>query len=400
MESISPNDVSLSTPVIEVIIPRSNPYSVKRREISPSLFLLFQANDSPPSSVPVETKHSSPTSIPSFFPPNTSSPSPSFLPAERKSISVNSIPKFFPPNTSPPISLHVERNHSSSSIPSLFPPNTSLPISVSSQTKHFSLSIPSLFPPNTSLPCSVSSQTNHFSLSIPSLFPPNTSLPSSVSSQTKHFSLSIPSFFPPNQSQSNSVSSEVAVLHGFADSRPSLVFPPNIRNIIIHNYSSIYERTHHHDRSQSPNENRWRSINLDVIDDDDDDDERVFPPEVKAEFEQLAGERWTYAIFWEAERSGDFSPVRGFYNVDDHKFKDKAITFFQLRDSCTETVAFVSFLDLVFRTGNPIWLFGVDCLASSLYFQVHQGYQYGLQTMFWIGVDQGVMEFGSTELID
>lgn len=153
-------------------------------------------------------------------------------------------------------------------------------------------------------------------------------------------------------------------------------------------------------RSQSPNETRWRSINLDVIDDDDDDDEGVFSQEVKAEFEQLAGERWTYAIFWEAERSGDFSPARGFYNVDDHKFKDKAITFFQLRDSCSETVAFVSFLDLVFRTGNPIWLLGVDDLASSLYFQARQGYQYGLQTLFWIGVDQGVMEFGSTELID
>ena len=151
-------------------------------------------------------------------------------------------------------------------------------------------------------------------------------------------------------------------------------------------------------RSQSPNETRWRSINLDVI--DDDDDEGVFSQEVKAEFEQLAGERWTYAIFWEAERSGDFSPARGFYNVDDHKFKDKAITFFQLRDSCSETVAFVSFLDLVFRTGNPIWLLGVDNLASSLYFQARQGYQYGLQTLFWIGVDQGVMEFGSTELID
>lgn len=227
-------------------------------------------------------------------------------------------------------------------------------------------------------------------------------MPSSVSSRTNHFSLSIPSIFPPNQSQSNSVSSEVAVLHGFADSRPSLVFPPNIRNIIIHNYSSNHEKTHHHDRSQSPNKNRWRSINLDVKndDDDDDDDEGVFPPEVKAEFEQLADERWTYAIFWEAERPGDFSPARGFYNVDDHEFKDKAITFFQLRDSCSETVAFVGFLDLVFRTGNPIWLLGVDHLASSLYFQAHQGYQYGLQTMFWIGVDQGVMEFGSTELID
>ena len=151
-------------------------------------------------------------------------------------------------------------------------------------------------------------------------------------------------------------------------------------------------------RSQSPNETRWRSINLDVIDDDDDDDEGVFSQEVKAEFEQLASERWTYAIFWEAEMSGDFSPARGFYNVDDHKFKDKAITFFQLRDSCSETVAFVSFLGLVFLTGNPIWLLGVDGLASSLYSQAHQGCQYGLQTMFWIGVDQGVMEFGSTEL--
>jgi len=44
------------------------------------------------------------------------------------------------------------------------------------------------------------------------------------------------------------------------------------------------------------------------------------------------------------------------------------------------------------------WL-GEDCLASSMYYQARLGSKYGLQTMSWIHVVDGVIEFGFTELI-
>ena len=85
--------------------------------------------------------------------------------------------------------------------------------------------------------------------------------------------------------------------------------------------------------------------------------------------------------------------------MNDYKFNDKAmaLSFFQLMDSWFST--FGSVLNQVFSTSSPIWVVGEDCLKSSKYYQSREGHHYGLQTMSSIRVADGVMEFGSTEVI-
>ena len=208
-------------------------------------------------------------------------------------------------------------------------------------------------------------------------------------------------------SQLNSLCSERSN-PGFGNSITS-IFPPN------YSYSSSIESTQYHDQFgsnksklshefkdvvagrtephfQEPNINRWRSLKFHIS-----KEERIFQKQVEAELRQ-AQERWTNAIYRELDRPsssplwGTFSQVKGFYNVNDDKFNDKAmaLSFFQLMDSWFSI--FGSVLNQVFSTSRPIWVVGVDCLKSSKY-------QYGLQTMSWIRVADGVMEFGSTELI-
>lgn len=215
-------------------------------------------------------------------------------------------------------------------------------------------------------------------------------------------------------SQLNSLCSERSN-PGFGNSITS-IFPPN------YSYSSSIESTQYHDQFgsnksklshefkdvvagrtephfQEPNINRWRSLKFHIS-----KEERIFQKQVEAELRQ-AQERWTNAIYRELDRPsssplwGTFSQVKGFYNVNDDKFNDKAmaLSFFQLMDSWFSI--FGSVLNQVFSTSRPIWVVGVDCLKSSKYYQAREGHQYGLQTMSWIRVADGVMEFGSTELI-
>ncbi|KAL4614532.1 hypothetical protein ACB092_07G059900 [Castanea dentata] len=248
-------------------------------------------------------------------------------------------------------------------------------------------SIFSLFPPAKSSTGTPWLPLPHFSPSIPSFFPPENSPSISLSPQTKNFSpYSIPSFFPPTSE------------HGFQISIPS-IFQPN------YSYSPSIESPRHHQQFteshfQKPNITRWRRIKFYVF-----DNERIFPQQVEAEFEQ-AQERWTYAIYWEFDRPSDsplwgtFSPVKGFYNVEDHKFNNKALTlsFFQFMESWSNII-FGSVLSQVFSTSSPIWVVGKACLKGSKYYRAREGRQYGLKTMCWIRVADGVMEFGSTELI-
>nr|POF06450.1 transcription factor myc4 [Quercus suber] len=149
-----------------------------------------------------------------------------------------------------------------------------------------------------------------------------------------------------------------------------------------------------------PNITGWRSIkfNSNV------EEEKIFPRQVEAALNQ-ASERWTYAIYWESDRPSNsplghtLSPVKGFYNVSDFKFKDKAVPFFQLGESWRDNLTFGSVLRQVFRSSIPIWRVGEDCLAGPLYYRPRQGHKHGLRTMSWTRMADGVMEFGSTELI-
>lgn len=75
-----------------------------------------------------------------------------------------------------------------------------------------------------------------------------------------------------------------------------------------------------------------------------------------------------------------------------------AYSFFDLIDSGPDTI-FQSVIDQVFSTSKPICLVEKDLLASSPYYRGREGLDYGLQTMYWTRVADGVMEFGSTELI-
>ena len=267
-------------------------------------------------------------------------------------------------------------------------------------------SISSLFPAAKSESGSDISSSNQtpldFSLSIPLFFPPFHSPPSSVSSQTRHYSpYSIPLFFPPTQSLPNSLASERPI-HELAHSIPS-IFRPN------YSYSPPNESTrHHHDQNTSnksklrqdePNIPRWQPIKFHIS---DKEDERLFPQEVEAAFKKACRERWTYAIYWELDWpsspwSRTFSAAKGFYNVDedDHKFKDKAVSFFQLRRSWPGSI-----IHKLFSTSSsrPLWLVG-DTLLKSRHYRAQQGCKAGLQTMSWIRVAHGVMEFGSTKVI-
>nr|POE83630.1 hypothetical protein CFP56_06717 [Quercus suber] len=236
-------------------------------------------------------------------------------------------------------------------------------------------SIFSLFPADKSESGSDISSSNQtpldFSPSIPFFFPPYNSPPSSVSSQTKHYSpYSIPLFFPPTQSQANSLSSERPI-HELAHSIPSIFL----------------------------NIPRWQPIKFHIS---DKEDERIFPQEVEAAFKKACRERWTYAIYWELDWpsspwSRTFSAAKGFYNVDedDQKFKDKAVSFFQLRRSWPGSI-----IHKLFSTSSsrPLWLVG-DTLLKSRHSRAQQGRKAGLQTMSWIRVAHGVMEFGSTKVI-
>ena len=91
-----------------------------------------------------------------------------------------------------------------------------------------------------------------------------------------------------------------------------------------------------------------------------------------------------------------FSPVKGFYNVDGQKFTDYnlASSFFQRMDSWSSNV-----MSLVYSIWNPIWLVGEDCLNDSNYYWAREGGKYGLKTMSWIHITDGVMEFSSKKLI-
>ena len=144
---------------------------------------------------------------------------------------------------------------------------------------------------------------------------------------------------------------------------------------------------------------RWCPITFDNL---DDNDGRVLPLEVEVELEK-ACEKWTYAIYWELDSLSysslkNIRPAKGFFNIDNQKFRNNDIQFFKLRDS-TPMFTFGSVLCQVFSTLSPIWVVGEDCLASSMYYRARLGSKYGLQTMTWICVVDGVMEFGSIELI-
>nr|POF18205.1 transcription factor myc4 [Quercus suber] len=274
-------------------------------------------------------------------------------------------------------------------------------------------SIFSIFPPdnsNETLSTSLINETlpvPHLSLySIPSFFPPGNSLSSSLSALSKRFSSpSISSFFPPTQSQSNSLSTHRSS-HGFDHTIPS-IFQPN--------YSCSSSNASTHDLDQCTSDanklnhefkevllskvTHWCPITFDNL---DDNDERVLPSEVEVELGK-ACEKWTYAIYWELDSLSysslkNIRPVKGFFNIDNQKFRNNDIQFFKLRDS-TPMFTFGSVLCQVFSTSSPIWVVGEDCLASSRYYRARLGSKYGLQTMSWIRVVDGVMEFGSTELI-
>nr|POE83628.1 transcription factor myc4 [Quercus suber] len=288
------------------------------------------------------------------------------------------------------------------------PADVSLPSTPDREEQIPSSSIFSIFPPAKSLSsssgdASLYNQTliRHLSSSIPSFFPPDNSCSSSVSAQTKHISpYSITSLFPPTQSKTNSASSERPA-YQFGHSIPS-IFRPN------YSYPSSVEPTHHYQLSETKeyhlqwsNIKDWRSIKFSI----NDEEEKIFPLQVEAAFNQARHERWTYAIYWESDGLSNsslghtLSPVKGFYNMDDFKFKDKAVSFFQLRELWPDNLTFGSVLCQVFSSSIPIWRAGADRLASSMYYRPRQGHEYGLQTMSWIRLADGVMEFGSTELI-
>nr|POE83629.1 transcription factor myc4 [Quercus suber] len=197
--------------------------------------------------------------------------------------------------------------------------------------------------------------------SIFSIFPPdnsNETLSTSLINETlpvPHLSLySIPSFFPPGNSLSSSLS---ALSKRFSSPSISSFFPPT--------------------QSQSNSLSTHRSSH--------------------------GFEKWTYAIYWELDSLSysslkNIRPVKGFFNIDNQKFRNNDIQFFKLRDSIP-MFTFGSVLCQVFSTSSPIWVVGEDCLASSRYYRARLGSKYGLQTMSWIRVVDGVMEFGSTELI-
>ena len=351
-------------------------------------------------------------SVCSFFPPYHS--------LSGSSVSNETLPDLWPSIQSffPPYNSHYGSSVSNETLPdswpsiqSFFPPYDSLSgSSLSTESKlpipDLSPSMQSFFPPYYSLSgSSLSSESTlpvpDLSPSIPSVFPPNNSLPRSVSrAETKYLSPSITSFFPPTQSQPSSVSSEGQEPHGFAHSIPSIVQPiimsPAITRDTMHKYSyspSIEStQTDHEHHFQ-----RWCTIKFN-------DDQKIFTQQVEAEFEK-ARERWTYAIYWELDGpsysflSATLSPAKGFYNVEDHRFKDKAISFFQLRDSWSNTFTSNSVICHVFHNSWPIWLVGEDYLAGSLYYRARQGHESGLQTMSWIRLAYGVMEFGPTKLI-
>ena len=97
------------------------------------------------------------------------------------------------------------------------------------------------------------------------------------------------------------------------------------------------EPTHHYQLSKTDeyhlqwsNIKDWRSIKFSI----NDEEEKILPPQVEPAFNQARRERWTYAIFWESDGLSNsslghtLSPAKGFYNMDDFKFKDKAVSFF------------------------------------------------------------------------
>uniref|UniRef100_A0A7N2MWX4 Uncharacterized protein n=1 Tax=Quercus lobata TaxID=97700 RepID=A0A7N2MWX4_QUELO len=177
--------------------------------------------------------------------------------------------------------------------------------------------------------------------SISSLFPAAKSVSgssdSSLSNQSliPDFSPSRPYFFPQYNSQSSS------------ESAPTKQISPYL-------ISSLFP----------PNQSQLNSVSK---------EEKIIPRRVEAALNQ-ASERSTYAIYWESDRPSNsplghtLSPVKGFYNVSDFKFKDKAVSFFQLRESWRDNLTFGSVLRQVFRSSIPIWRVREDCLAGSLYY--------------------------------
>uniref|UniRef100_A0A7N2MWL2 Uncharacterized protein n=1 Tax=Quercus lobata TaxID=97700 RepID=A0A7N2MWL2_QUELO len=251
--------------------------------------------------------------------------------------------------------------------------------------------------------------------SISEIFPPAKSVCSSDSSSEHslipHFSpYSIQTFFPPAHSRS-SVSSEGS-LYDLSYSIASFIQPnhsyppiesahhPQItknKSKLIHELnfflSKIKRQFHGSERiTRRPIEFTRRPIEFRTY-----GQNRIFPQQVEAEFEK-AQKRWTYAIYWKLDRpsksplGGTFSPTKSFNNGN------MAYSFFDLIDSGPDTI-FQSVIDQVFSTSKPICLVEKDLLASSPYYRGREGLDYGLQTMYWIRIADGVMEFGSTELI-
>ena len=257
-------------------------------------------------------------------------------------------------------------------------------------------SIFSLFPPAKSL-CSSDSSLSNQSLipdlydypSISSFFPPDSSRPSSLSSaaETQHLSpYYISSFFPPTHSQGNSICSETPP-YGFAYSIPS-IFQPN------HSFSSSIESTHDHDKFittelfHEPHKTRWLSINSGKI--------ITVPQEVEAEFEQAPREGWTYAMFWKKDWPDSpyglntISAVKRFYIWDHYRLKTSWFFLTRLWPG--------SVLHGLFNTRKK-WS-QEDYLVAMNSKRASQGHKAGLKSMSWVPIENGVMEFGSTQLID
>ena len=242
--------------------------------------------------------------------------------------------------------------------------------------------------------------------SISEIFPPAKSVCSSDSSSEHslipHFSpYSIQTFFPPAHSQS-SVSSEGS-LYGLSYSIASFIHPN-------HSYPPI-ESAHHHQITKNKSKlihelkfflskikrqfhgSERPEITRRPIEFRTYGRNRIFPQQVEAVFEK-AQKRWTYAIYWELDRpsnsplGGTFSPAKSFNNGN------MAYSFFDLIDSGPDNI-FQSVIDKVFSTSKPICLVDKDLLASSPYYRGREGLDYGLQTMYWIRIADGVMEFGS-----
>nr|POE73761.1 hypothetical protein CFP56_77342 [Quercus suber] len=270
-------------------------------------------------------------------------------------------------------------------------PDTEVPNSLSNPNSIFSL-----FPPAKSL-CSSDSSLSNQSLipdlydypSISSFFPPDSSRSSSLSSaaETQHLSpYYIPSFFPPTHSQGNSISSETPP-YGFAYSIPS-IFQPN------RSFSSSIESTHDHDRFittelfHEHHKTCWLSINSDKI--------ITVPQEVEEEFEQARREGWNYAMFWKKDWPGSpfghntISAVKRFYNGDYYELKTSWFLFTRLWPG--------SVIQHLFDTRKK-WG-PEDYLAAMNSKRACQGRKAGLKSMSWVPIANGVMEFGSTQLID